>query len=147
MGETVVVDASVIAKWYLKEEWRKEALSLRRDYIEGKISLTAPAIMPFEVLNAVKFSRKDVEANVLEAIAESLSLYGIKLYDLEGEYAKEVARLAIKETITVYDASYVALAKILNSILYTADEKLVEEVSKEHKKLIEHIRRYRKGKF
>ena len=48
MEETVVVDASVIAKWYLKEEWREEALSLRRDYVEGKISLTAPAVMPLK---------------------------------------------------------------------------------------------------
>lgn len=145
MGETIVVDASVIAKWYLKEEWREEALSLRRDYIEGKISLAAPTVMPFEVLNAIKFSRKEVEARLLEAIAESLTLYGIKLYGLEGEYAKEVVQLAVKEAITVYDASYVALAKILNSILYTADENLIEEISEGHRELINHIQHYRKG--
>jgi predicted nucleic acid-binding protein len=100
--------------------------------------------MPFEVLNAVKLSRKDVEAEALEAVAESLSLYGVKLYSLEGEYGEEVARLAIREAITVHDASYLALAKILNSSLYTADEKLVEEAGEEYRNLIKHIQNYGK---
>lgn len=50
----------------------EEALSLRRDYVEGKISLTAPAIMPFEALGAI--SKGDIEAKILGAFILSWSL-------------------------------------------------------------------------
>jgi predicted nucleic acid-binding protein len=142
MARTIVVDASVVAKWYLREEWRPNAISLRNDYVEGKINLIAPSIMPFEVLNAIRFSKKDLEAEVLEGIAESLSLYNIKLYDLKGEYARKVAKLSMDAGITVYDASYLALAIDSRTTLYTADEKLIEKLDKESKKRVKHIRNY-----
>lgn len=145
MARTIVVDASVVAKWYLIEEWRPHAISLRNDYVEGKINLIAPSIMPFEVLNAIRFGKKDLEAEVLEGIAESLSLYNIKLYDLKGEYARKVAKLSIDAGITVYDASYLALAIDSRTTLYTADEKLIEKLDKESKKRVKHIRNYPKA--
>ena len=142
MARTVVVDASVVVKWYLKETWRTESLSLRDSYIEGKINLAAPSLMPFEVLNAIRYSRKELKPEVLEGIAESLSLYGIKYYELGGDYAKEVVRLSIKNNITVYDASYLMLAKDLKTVLYTADEKLIASLSEEDKKYIQHIKSF-----
>lgn len=81
--------------------------------------------MPFEVLNTIRYSRRDLRPEVLEGIAESLSLYGIKYYELKGDYAKKVVRLSVKNKITVYDASYLVLAKDLKTVLYTADKSLL----------------------
>ena len=38
----VVIDASIVVKWFLEEEYSDKALKLRNDYVRGIISLAAP---------------------------------------------------------------------------------------------------------
>ena len=57
MARPVVVDASVVAKWYLEEEYTEKALKLRDMHVNGEIELTAPELLLFEVLNAIRYSR------------------------------------------------------------------------------------------
>ena len=140
-GAELVVDASVV-KWYVLEPDREEALRIREDYIDGQVELAAPALMPFEVLNAVRHSTEKLEAERLMDIAESLSLYGFRLYGLKGEYARLTARIALENNLTIYDASYVALAERLNTALYTADEKLVEALSEDYRGRVKLLSEY-----
>ena len=49
-----VVDASVVAKWFLEEEFSDDARRLRDDYSSDLIEVEAPATLPFEVLNAFR---------------------------------------------------------------------------------------------
>jgi len=142
MVRRIVVDASVVVKWYLDEEWREESIILRDDYIEGKVELIAPSIMPFEVLNAIRYSKRQIPMKTLEDIAESLSLYNIKLYNLIRDYAKKVSRISLEYNITIYDASYIALAIQERTLLYTADKKLINMVDGEILKYIRHISQY-----
>lgn len=140
--EEVVVDASVITKWYVVEEFREEALRLRDDYIEGKFRLSAPSVMPFEVLNAIRCARKDVDVKVLSEIAGGLALYGIDLHGLHGEYAKRTVETTLENGITVYDASYVALAEHLNTTMYTADQKLIDKLKNGYRRYVKHLKDY-----
>ncbi|RLE63376.1 MAG: hypothetical protein DRJ38_07670, partial [Thermoprotei archaeon] len=71
--------------------------------------------------------------------AISLSSYGIELYSLRGELAQKTVEIAVKENITVYDAAYIALAQELNTIFYTADEKLIKKMGEEYSKIMFHI--------
>jgi len=50
-----VADASVVAKWFLEEADSEPARRLRDDFLEGIVRLRAPSILPFEVLNALRF--------------------------------------------------------------------------------------------
>jgi predicted nucleic acid-binding protein len=123
-AETVVIDASVIAKWFLEEVYSTNALLLRDKYIAGEIELASPCIMPFEVLNALRYSgiySKDALVNVVR----SLHKYGIELWDLIGAYGQRVVEVAMELDMSVYDASYVALAEIANAKLVTADEEIL----------------------
>jgi predicted nucleic acid-binding protein len=123
-AETVVIDASVIAKWFLEEVYSTNALLLRDKYIAGEIELASPCIMPFEVLNALRYSgiySKDALVNVVR----SLDRYGIELWDLIGTYGQRVVEVAMELDMSVYDASYVALAEIANAKLVTADEEIL----------------------
>lgn len=45
----------------------------------------------------------------------------------------------MENDIMVYDASYIALSEDLKSLMYTADEELVERVKKRHGKLVKHL--------
>ena len=53
----VVVDASIIVKWFVEEEGSDKSLKLRDRYIEGEIRIIAPELMIFETLNALYYKR------------------------------------------------------------------------------------------
>ena len=125
--EKIVADASVIVKWFVDEVHSEKARELRDEYINGSVEILAPELMPYEVLNALKYTGL-FNLNELVMVAKSLSLYGFRLYSLVGELAEITAKLAVKNNITIYDASYVALAEKLKAKFYTSDEKLIEKV-------------------
>jgi len=126
--EKIVTDASVIVKWFVDEVDSEKARKLRDEYINGSIEIVVPELMPYEVLNALKYTRL-FTAEELIMIAKSLSLYGFKLYTLTGKLAEKTVEIAVQKDITIYDASYIALAKELNVKLYTSDVKLMERVN------------------
>ena len=136
----VVVDASVAVKWFVEEEYTGEALMLRDSYREGLVDLIAPSILPYEVLNALKYSGAFGE-DELKEVADVLESLQISLYSLEGEYAVKTVEVAMRRGLTVYDASYVALAMVEGAILYTADEKILKKTASLG--IARHIRDYR----
>jgi predicted nucleic acid-binding protein len=141
-GRLIVIDASVVVKWFVLDDGREQALKLRDDYLEGTIRLASPAIMPAEVLNAVRYCMNSLKPDTLKEIATSLELYGIKRYALDGDYAKLLVETSMDNDITIYDATYVALAKYLNTTLYTAEDELISMLGKEYKKYVKHISSY-----
>lgn len=55
-AKKVVVDASVVAKWFMEEVYSDKAVLLRDKYVAREILLTSPSIMPYAVLNALRYS-------------------------------------------------------------------------------------------
>jgi len=51
--EKIVIDASVIAKWYLEEEFSGQATELRDAFGTGRVSILAPSLLYYETLNAL----------------------------------------------------------------------------------------------
>ena len=46
----LVIDASVILKWYLPdEEFASKALNILHRHVSGEIALCAPTILPYEI--------------------------------------------------------------------------------------------------
>lgn len=123
----VVVDASVVVKWFVEEEYSRESRLLRDAYVNGLIDLAAPSLLYYEVINALRYSEGFGE-EVLKEIAGILNDYQITLYNLEGELAAKAIELSMRKGITIYDASYIALAQVLNTVLYTSDERLVMKI-------------------
>jgi predicted nucleic acid-binding protein len=123
----LVVDASVVVKWFVLEEYSDEARLLRRAYVEGLVDLAAPSLLLYEVLNALKYSAAFGE-DELKKVARVLEDYQFTLYPLQGEMAQKTVEIAMRKGVTIYDASYVALAYMLDTMLYTADEKLIGKI-------------------
>ena len=124
MEKKIVVDASVVAKWYLIEVYSDNAIKLRNDYVRGLVQIIVPSLLEYEVLNALRYSGV-YNLDELKKIGSSLNKYGFITYDLENDIKDLVIKLALKENITIYDASYIALALKFNTLLYTADQELV----------------------
>jgi len=126
--EKVVLDASVITKWYLKERYSEQAIKLQDDYISGRITIVVPTPLEYEVLNTLKYSGAYSEQELAD-IARSLNKYGFEQWRLKDQLKNEIIKIASKYNITVYDASYLALANLLKTFFYTADEELLNRVA------------------
>lgn len=137
----LVVDASVVVKWYIPERDHAAALTLRDDYLDGEVDLSAPSLLPFEVINGLRYSG-DYEGDALGAAAVSLVDYGIDLRSFADSGA--VAATANELDISVYDASYLGLAAAIDGRAYTADETLLAAASDtEFAGRVAHIADYR----
>mgnify|MGYP000533555264 CR=1 FL=1 len=136
----IAVDASVVVKWFVEEKYSKEALMIRDSFIEGLVDIVVPSLLYFEVLNALKYSGAFGE-DELKKVARILEDYQFTLYELEGAYAEKAVEIAMRKGITIYDASYVALALIEGVDLYTADEKLLTKT--QDLKITKHLKNFK----
>jgi predicted nucleic acid-binding protein len=138
-GEALVVaDASVIVKWFVKEEHTDAALRLRYDYIDRVVDVASPDLLPYEVLNALGYNPVLGERQLKE-IAEALDKYSLWLAPLEGELALRCVENAVRHGISVYDAAYISLGQIKETPVYTADRALMNRVQDER---VRHISAY-----
>lgn len=137
----IVVDASVVAKWYIPEQDHEPARALRDDYLNGRHDLLAPALLPFEVVNALKYSGHYDGDQVVEA-STTLPEYGLELIPYRD--AGPAAEVAVDLDSTLYDASYLALAHSRDSTAYTADSRLLDATEgTTYSDAISHIRDYK----
>ncbi len=131
--DRLVLDASVVIKWYVEEEGTDRALRILEDYSNGKLDLISVQLMPFEVINALRYARNFGTIDLLK-VGESLSKLQVGLFPLLYGLYEQAVNFAVKYGTTVYDASYLSLAVNTDCILYTADAKFVDKV-----RSIEHV--------
>ena len=135
-----IADASVVAKWFLEEADSEPARRLRDDFLEGIVRLRAPSILPFEVLDALRFHPRFLRRSLPEA-ARGLDRAGIPTVPLFGDFLDRAVNVSTRDDLTIYDASYIALAELEQCPLYSADEELV--ALDRGRGSIVHIRDYR----
>jgi predicted nucleic acid-binding protein len=124
----IVLDASVIAKLFLKEEGSDIAIRLKDGHVQGKIEILAPSLMKYELISALKskkFSKGEIKL-ALEVVRD----YGFSIMELDDGLFDKVAELSIDYNISAYDAAYIALAEDTGVILCTADGKMHGKVKK-----------------
>jgi len=120
--EEVVVDASVIVKWFSEEEGIEEALKVREDHIVGTKFIIAPDLMIYELLNTLRFKPGFNNTKVGRAIADIFSMQ-IDLITPSEDLARRCSNLAFRFGITVYDACYIALGELMGIRVLTSDKK------------------------
>lgn len=117
-----VLDASVTLAWCFEEErgdYAKSVLSL----LGGGASAHVPAIWPLEVANALLVGerRKRITAAGSNWFLQELLTFRIEVEPLRAEQAGRIMLFARAHSLTVYDASYLALAYRRALPLATAD--------------------------
>ena len=132
MTEQFVVDASVVAKLYLKDEQHTnnvDMLFLR--FEQGQVELLAPRIVIYEVPAAVKSGAARVRADNAMVRNALISFEGIGLIVIDDSGAiREAMDLALSYSCSYYDALYLLLAEDLSCHFITADEKLYRNMKK-----------------
>lgn len=136
--KVVIADASVIVKWFVDEEYTKQAVMLRKGYIDGRLDIACPNLLPYEVLNALRYNPEFGQEQVRIA-SEAMEKYQLLLYPILGELAALCIKNSFEYGISLYDSSYLSLAEYLDATLYTADERVLEKVGKSSGQKFMHI--------
>ncbi|RLB06547.1 MAG: hypothetical protein DRG50_05375 [Deltaproteobacteria bacterium] len=122
----VVIDASVVLRWYLSdEEYGPYALKLLDRYVTGELTLLAPSLLEYEVANGliIAWRRGRIEEGRLLLAMEGFFDLGIKLKGISHLYPKLLYYCKVYNC-SAYDASYLALAEQEEISLITADKKV-----------------------
>lgn len=142
----IVVDASVVAKWFLPDEQVSvAALKIRQDFLELHISISVPIFIFYEINNLLKSAVVSLRINksqAKEAYAGFLNL-GLNAY-----YSKDLLEAGLENAISLdvssYDATYLSLAEQLKIPLFTADQKFIKKASNQLVKNLEEYLKWRK---
>ena len=131
----IVIDTSVVLKWYLADEENgQKALAILDKYVSNELDILAPSLLEYEVINGLIIAKKRgriQEKKILTAIEGFISLE-IKLISLSLYYPKVIHYSKIYNR-SAYDASYLALADDEDISLVTADKGLYAVVKKDLK--------------
>jgi predicted nucleic acid-binding protein len=118
--EHLVVDSSVVVKWFVEEELRAEALSL----LAPSRLRVAPQFLTVEVANVLLKKVRRGETTLAYAEGALSRLSGmLNLVDIS-HLVSSAFSLAAKYQRTSYDALYVVLALDEGCRFVTADERL-----------------------
>ena len=116
----IVLDASVVVE--LLTNGRLSGL-LRRNLAGRSDSFIVPHVLDVEVASALRrlATEQRIDSHRAEQFLTGLAALPAERY----AHAPSLTRIwALRHNFTCYDAAYIALAEITDSILYTCDAKL-----------------------
>ena len=121
---SVVLDASAAAKWFIMEGDSSEMRLIRDAIASRRLEGYAPDLILIEIANLLRYSREATPEDALNAVGSLRVL--LYLWRSE-ELLEKAIELAFESGITVYDSLYVALATKLGAKLVTYDGELLEK--------------------
>ena len=140
MAKPWVVDASVAAKWFLKDSFEDHvdlAEEVLVDFLAGDIELHAPRLMSYEVCRllwkaciaegAEQRSKRLDKETALDCV-ETLFDLPLVFAEVSVQEAAESVDRGARYQKNFYDMTYLRLAEELKCRVVTADEKLLRSV-------------------
>jgi len=127
----LIIDASVLIKFFVPEVLSAKAEQLLVRVEEGSVKLFAPDLIYAEAGNTLWKKRrlKELTQSEVGKITDLINSIPLKV-----EASKNLFRLAIDIAIvyevTVYDALYLSMAKVYETQMMTADRKLFDLTAK-----------------
>lgn len=126
-----VLDASVVLKWYLRDEENlAEADRLQAEAETGQVNLTAPNYIRYEVANGLEIARRQqrlADETLTRSLFNFLALPVYQERDSDALLALALD-LARRHAIAPYDALYLALAEAMGFAFVTADRRLYRRI-------------------
>ena len=135
----LVIDASVLIKVYIPEILSDKAEEVMSRVAVGDLILLAPDLLYPETGNILwrKQRLNELTPGEVEEIADAITYLPIRIEQSRPVMTLAVS-LAMHSGITVYDAMYVAVARIYETRMITADRKLVDALAKtEYKQYVQ----------
>jgi len=123
-----VVDASVVLGWLLREPLPESSRRVLADHVGGASPAAAPELLHYEVGNVLARG-SGLGAAAARVGYERFAALEIETFALSDREYRSALDLALAHKITLYDASYVALAQALGVPFATADRRLADRIA------------------
>ncbi len=139
----VVVDSSIVISAHFPNNpfvsYSQESVNLLEKLSQDKYRLIAPSIFLYECFNVLRtyFMKKFLEQEEVNELSGFIKQYNIKLIDFS-KNCDRAMKIACAEKISIYDASYVALARQERCDFWTGDKKLFQ-LLKTHLKFVKYV--------
>ena len=122
----IVLDASIVMKWFVQENDSLLALKFREKLIHGVEEIVIPDILIYEIVNALRF-KKGVPEQVISSILPTLFNIGFEIIMPTEKLMREAFHLSLVTDLSIYDSTYLALANEFNVPLITADKRIHQQ--------------------
>lgn len=119
---TVVIDTSVIVKWFVQESDTAKTQDILKQQKNNKIQIILPDIVLLELVNALYWGKKFEYENIVKAL-EIMSRIKIIYKKVNDSLLLTSLLLMVKHKIQSYDALFIALAEQEKCPLITVDRK------------------------
>lgn len=139
-NKALILDSSVIAKWFFVENDSDNALIIKENFTKNKISISVPLLLYYEINNLLKTAVKKYRIDEQDAIEVYKAFLQLNFVTYSSEFLlQKTLEIAIKYDISSYDATYIALSEYLQIQFLTADQKLLNKVKS---KLVVDLKNY-----
>ncbi len=133
MNSKVCIDASFFLKLVLPEDYSEKVHSIWAEWIAKRKSIHAPYLLIYETHSVIrnKIYRKELTLEEGITASDVLGEQDIIFYysPMSAKVALDFAKRYNRPTL--YDSFYMAVAKEIESELWTADRKLVNSLNNE----------------
>ena len=96
--KTLVLDASVVVKWYCEEKDSDKAHEIRKSYREHRVNIIVPNLLFYEVINAIRFNL-DIGEEAKKSIANNLLAIGFDTIIPSRDQYNEALSFALKKDL------------------------------------------------
>jgi predicted nucleic acid-binding protein len=124
----VVLDASVILKWFVKEDETERALKLKALHLSSVVEIVIPSLLYYEIINVLRYKQDFGKKNVENAVT-ALSRLQLLTQEWTKDFGIASVERAFEYGITIYDGSYLALGRAMNCPFITADKKMLAKIT------------------
>jgi predicted nucleic acid-binding protein len=124
--ETLVLDASVIVKWFCEEEYTDIALRIRDGFFKGELDVVVSGLMFYEVSNAIRHNKALSTEDKLSVVDD---LFSIDFDVMEDKrILSRAMKLALDTDTPIYDNVYLATARLRKCNFITADKEYADNI-------------------
>ena len=126
--EALVLDASVIVKWFCEEEYTDIALRIRDRFFGGELKVVVSELMFYEVSNAIRYTGMLSMEEKLELVGDMFSM-DFDVVTSNKEILSEAMKSALDTDTTIYDNVYLAVGRFKRCNLITADRAFRDKIN------------------
>lgn len=120
-----IIDSSFVLAHLLPDENVEWVDKIFKSYTEGKSTFIAPSLLPFEVINGIKYAviSKRIKAKNANHLINDFLNITINFHEVD---FKKTFIISMQKNCSIYDSSYIFLANAYKIKLLTLDQKLIK---------------------
>lgn len=124
--EKIILDASVVIKWFTKEQDSDKAIVYLKSFYNNEVTILAPSLLFYELGNILINKRSS--KNKIAEVKKKLQDLQLEIKDIGLEWFGKIYENSLDYSLSFYDSAYVTLMQNKNCKFITADKKLYDKV-------------------